>query len=82
MRPHELEVDSYRLDPESIAARIVRLQSAGPVVRIDLASEEGEPLHVELAHDCYRELQLIAGSVVYVRVKTPALIQHHSKAGR
>ena len=82
VRPHEFEIESHRLDPEAVPTRIVRIQSAGPVVRIELTSEEGESLNVELAHDRYRELHLFAGSAVYVRVKTPAPIQHHSEAVR
>jgi sulfate/thiosulfate transport system ATP-binding protein len=82
VRPHELEIESHRLDPEAVPARIVRFQSAGPVVRIELTSEEGESRNVELAHDRYGELHLFVGSAVYVRVKTPALIQRHSEAVR
>jgi hypothetical protein len=51
-------------------------------VRVELSSEEGESLNVEIAHDRYRELDMIVGSAVYVRVKTPTLIQHRSAAVR
>ena len=78
VRPHELDIDLHPMDAESVRARIVRIQSAGPIVRIELTTQDGEALHVEIPHDRHRELQLIAGAVVYVRVKSPALISAES----
>jgi sulfate transport system ATP-binding protein len=69
VRPHELDIDTERFDPDSVSARITRIQSAGPVVRVELLSEAGDELTVELAHERYRELQLTRGNDVYVRVK-------------
>jgi sulfate transport system ATP-binding protein len=69
VRPHELEIDTDRWDAEGAPARITRIQSAGPIVRVELQSDAGEDLTVELAHERHRELQLTVGAKVSVRVK-------------
>jgi sulfate transport system ATP-binding protein len=69
VRPHELDIDIVRLDADAVAARVTRIQSAGPVVRVELKSEAGEELTVELSHERHRDLGLVAGADVFVRVK-------------
>ena len=40
VRPHELDIERYPSNGNSVAARIHRIQSAGPMVRLELASDE------------------------------------------
>jgi sulfate transport system ATP-binding protein len=54
VRPHELEIERYRSNGSSVAARIQRIQSAGPVVR---------------THEKYRDLTIQKGELVFVRVR-------------
>jgi sulfate transport system ATP-binding protein len=71
VRPHELDIDTERQDPEAVPARITRIQSAGPFVRVELKSEDGDELTVELSHERHRSLALTPGAQVFVRVKEP-----------
>jgi sulfate transport system ATP-binding protein len=75
VRPHELDIDVQRTDGASVRARVLRIQSAGPLVRVELASEEDEtvrtedPINVELTHERYRELTIRVGDTVFVRLR-------------
>ena len=69
VRPHELEIERQQLNGSSVPSRVVRIQSAGPVVRVELTSEQGEAITVELTHDRYRELVLRTGEEVFVKVR-------------
>jgi sulfate/thiosulfate transport system ATP-binding protein len=69
VRPHELDIERQRQNGNAVAARIVRIQSAGPVVRVELSSEEEGPINVELTHDQYRSLALKSGEAVWVKVR-------------
>ncbi len=83
VRPHQLEIERQSRNGNSVAASVVRIQSAGPVVRVELAraggnDEPGDPgaagasgatISVELTHDRYRALALTTGESVFVRVR-------------
>jgi len=69
VRPHELDIERAPSDRESVFARVLRIQSAGPIVRVELATEQDDPITVEMTHDRYRELTLKIGDPVYVRVR-------------
>jgi sulfate transport system ATP-binding protein len=78
VRPHELEIERHPRNGNAVRARVVRIQSAGPVVRVELAraSVEGfstDPeqtaIRAELSHDRYRLLALTPGETVFVAVR-------------
>ena len=50
----------------SSRARVARIQSAGPVVRLELSSETSEAIHVELSHERFRQEPLTLGAQVFV----------------
>jgi len=74
VRPHELEIERQPRNGNAVAARIVRIQSAGPVVRVELSRaestvEEDSAINVELTHDQYRSLALKSGETVFVKAR-------------
>jgi sulfate transport system ATP-binding protein len=69
VRPHELEIERHSTNGASVASKVVRIQSAGSVVRVELMGEQSQPITVELTHDRYRELGIQAGDEVFVRVR-------------
>jgi len=69
VRPHELEIERVQSSGASVAARILRIQSAGPIVRIELSSDQNESISVELTHEKYRDLTLKTGDAVFVKVR-------------
>jgi sulfate transport system ATP-binding protein len=74
VRPHELDIDTERWDAESVPATITRIQSAGPLVRVELKSEADDELTVELAHERHRALGILPGANVFVRAKGAAAL--------
>ena len=49
-----------------LKARVTRIQSAGAQVRIELNSERGETLHVEMPHARFRERAVAPKDEVFV----------------
>jgi len=66
VRPHELEIKAEASGKDSLRAKVARVQLAGPVVKVELLSDLGEPIQVEMPHDRYRAAPIQAGHEVYV----------------
>ncbi len=90
VRPHELDIERRARDGSGVEATIVRIQSAGPVVRVELARhdaplEPGETAHapilVELPHDRYRALGLTPGETVFVKARDARVFVTGDKTG-
>jgi len=69
VRPHDLEISPNGNDRPALRARILRIQSAGPQVKVDLLSETGEPVNVHVAHERFQELRLSPGDEVFVSLR-------------
>ncbi len=69
VRPYELEIERYSSNGASVSARIKRIQSAGPIVRVELTSEESDSIIVEMTHERYRDLAIQTGQTVFVKVR-------------
>jgi sulfate transport system ATP-binding protein len=74
VRPHELDIDVHRASDASVRAVVLRIQSAGPMVRVELAVDDSDThtedsINVELTHDRFRELSIRVGDTVFVRVR-------------
>jgi sulfate transport system ATP-binding protein len=67
VRPHELDIDHHANGSGGLPARVLHVNPAGPVARVQLlALELEEVVHVELTRERYAELGLQAGDTVYV----------------
>ncbi|MCR4415219.1 MAG: sulfate/molybdate ABC transporter ATP-binding protein [Thermoguttaceae bacterium] len=66
VRPYDLEVTTCRNGAPCFSARVDRVHSAGPNVRLDLLAETGERLSVELSQERYRASRIAPGSQVFV----------------
>jgi len=67
VRPHDLEIDSAPGSAGSLQARVFRVQSAGPIVKLELQTEEGQHIQVEVSHAESKRLDVQQGTIVYVR---------------
>jgi sulfate transport system ATP-binding protein len=66
VRPHELDL-TYEADGvSSLEARVVHINPAGAVARVQLAAHDGAAIQVELSQGRYAELNLKPGDRVYV----------------
>jgi sulfate transport system ATP-binding protein len=66
VRPHEMEIERSPVGASAIRARVLRVLVAGPVVKVELAGESGEPILVELTHQRHRELAIQKDDEVFV----------------
>ena len=67
VRPHDFDLDTqYRVDRPHFRARVTRIHSAGPNVRLELLADSGERLRAELPQDRYRALGIVPQSQVFV----------------
>jgi sulfate/thiosulfate transport system ATP-binding protein len=69
VRPHELDIRRERNGVPSFKAKILRVNPAGPVARIDLVNAEEKPVQVDLPIDQLTSLNLQPGEVVHVYPK-------------
>ncbi len=69
VRPHDLEIMLSPNGLPALRARIVRIQTAGPMARIEVRSESGENAVVEMPHDRFASLGIKRDDTVYVSMK-------------
>ena len=69
-RPHLLDIDHQEpTDRPHFRARIEHIHPAGAVVKVELVTGSGDPIHVEMPHERYAALGLKKGAEVFVSVK-------------
>ncbi len=66
IRPHEWDISAHRNGRPAMEAVVTHVNAAGPVVKLWLLSESGEPVHAELPLDHYRALELRSGQRVFL----------------
>ncbi|MFO0864631.1 MAG: TOBE-like domain-containing protein [Gemmataceae bacterium] len=67
VRPHELDIERHARDG-SLAARILHINPAGPLVRVQLVdAKTAKPIMVELSRDRFAELVLQPEETVFVQ---------------
>ncbi|MDZ7288693.1 MAG: sulfate ABC transporter ATP-binding protein [candidate division KSB1 bacterium] len=69
VRPHLLDIEQYPNHKNHFRARVKHINSAGPQVKVELATEWGDPVHVEISQERYRSLQLQRDLEVFVSPK-------------
>ncbi len=69
VRPYDLEVSSSPTAPDALRAAVIRVLSAGPIVKLELRTEEGQLVQVEMSHEQSKCLMLQRDDVVYVKPK-------------
>jgi len=66
IRPHQFDIARKPQGDNAIKANIKYLNPAGSSVKIDLLSESGNPLQVEIPQQLFVQLQLVKGEDVFV----------------
>lgn len=66
VRPFELDIAQYQNGRPGLKARVKRVQSAGSQVRVELQSENGTPVNVEMPHSRFRERSVSVDDEVFV----------------
>jgi sulfate/thiosulfate transport system ATP-binding protein len=73
IRPHQLEIEHEGHGEAQFKARVTHVNPAGPLVKVDLVAEWGDPVRVELSQERYSALALEPGTEVFVRPKDMSL---------
>ena len=68
-RPHRLDLFRERVEGCLFSATVLHINPAGPLVKIELVSESGDPVHVEVSQERHQELQLQSKDLVFVSRK-------------
>jgi sulfate transport system ATP-binding protein len=67
VRPHDLDLHAANNGGVgSLPARVLRVQTTGPVVRVELALDSGDRVRVDLSHERYGELGVNANDRVFI----------------
>ena len=66
IRPHQLEINVEQNGEQQFRAKVVHINPAGPMVKVELVAEWGDPVRVEMSQDRYRALALRPGDQVFV----------------
>jgi len=69
VRPYDLDIHTQHNGRPGLRARVERVQSAGPQVRVELVAETGEAVTVEMSHAQYRDGRVSSGDSVYVSLR-------------
>jgi sulfate/thiosulfate transport system ATP-binding protein len=67
IRPHDVTVDTKTNGLPAIEAKVVRVHSAGPLVRVDLLTSANQRLISEISQERFATMNLQPESRVYVR---------------
>jgi sulfate transport system ATP-binding protein len=67
IRPYDLTIDTKTNGLPALPAEVIRLQSAGAIVRLELRTDDHQALAAELSQERFATMKLDVGSKVYVR---------------
>ena len=82
VRPHSLEIERLPNGGSHFRARIKHINSAGPLVKVEVIAEWGDPVHVEMPQERFRKLQLIKNEEVFIIPKDGRVFETHQVAAR
>jgi sulfate/thiosulfate transport system ATP-binding protein len=66
VRPHLMNIEHQPSDRNHLPAWVKHINSAGPLVKVELETSRGDGIHVEISHERYQELQLKKDDAVFV----------------
>jgi len=69
VRPYMLDIENQPRHEHHFRARVKHVNAAGPQVKVELSTERGDSVYVEISHERYRELHVQREAVVYVTPK-------------
>jgi len=67
VRPHDVTIDTKTNGLPSIPAEVLRVHSAGPIVRVELRTSAGQSLVAELSQERFGTMRIEIGTSVFIR---------------
>jgi len=80
VRPHSLEIERQPDGGSHFRARVKHINAAGPLVKVEVIAEWGDPVHVEMSQGRFRTLQLTKDESVFVIPKDVKVFQANGQA--
>lgn len=65
-RPHDIDVAKKPQNDEAVAARIIHINPAGPLVSVEMENARNKLLQAALTHEAFAGLELKKGQTVYL----------------
>ena len=81
VRPHLMNIERQPSDPNHYPVWVKHINSAGPVVKVELETSRGDSIHAEISHERYEELQLKKDDAVFVSPKDMKIFGNSRAAG-
>ena len=75
VRPHSIEIDRQPNGGSHFRARIKHINSAGPLVKVEVIAEWGDPVRIEMTQERFKALQLTKDESVFVIPKDVKVFQ-------
>ena len=69
VRPFDLDIRPSDASAPCLRAHVLRIQAAGPQVKVELRAETGEAVVVEMPHRQFRQSGIQAGDQVFVALR-------------
>ena len=69
IRPFDVTLDSQTHGLPSIEAQVIRVHAAGPLVRVELCTENNQRLISEISQERFSTMKLLPGGKVFVRLR-------------
>jgi len=66
VRPHLMNIGREPQQPNPLPVRVMHINSAGPLVKVELATERGDRIQAQISHERYQELLLREDDDVFV----------------
>ncbi|HSB13745.1 MAG TPA: TOBE-like domain-containing protein [Bryobacteraceae bacterium] len=73
VRPHDLDISVVENGASVLRARVLRIQTAGSMVKVEVVGDSGENVVVEIPHERFRSLGIARDDLVFVSLKDSSL---------
>jgi len=81
VRPHALDIRNTRGGRQQFAARVIHVNSAGSIVKIDLLAEWGKAIRAEMTQERFRQLAIARNAEVFVSTEPASGVFAHIAPG-
>lgn len=69
VRPHLMDIEREARRSDSLPVRVKHINSAGPLVKVELETARGDSIHAEISHEQFQKLRLGRDEAVFVTPK-------------
>ena len=74
IRPHALAIEPHRSGPDQVPARVVHVNPAGPIVKVELVTPWGDGVRVDVDREHFASLAIARGTDVFLRPTTDDIV--------